>query len=63
LSGAIEIELKQSGKSAFLILDSPEIGLLIEAGVWASQKFLQENTIQMVMANGPYDPTEYVTES
>jgi len=63
LSGAIEIELRISGNSASLILDSPEVGLLIEPGVWASQKFLKENTIQLAMASGPYDPADYMIES
>jgi hypothetical protein len=62
LAGAIEVELKVAGRSVALVLDHPRSLLLIQPGVWAAQKFIDEHSVELVLASGPYLPEDYSTE-
>lgn len=62
LAGAIEVELRVEARSASLVLDHPGSVLLIQPGVWASQKFVKEHSVELVLASGPYQQDEYCGE-
>jgi hypothetical protein len=59
LAGVIEVELKISARSALVVLDQPGRLLLIQPGVWTSQKFIEEHSVELVLASGAYDPEDY----
>lgn len=62
LCGSLEVLLESRVESARILLDSPAMGLLIEPGVWSSQKFLEWDSVELVFASGPYDPLEYILD-
>lgn len=62
LAGAIEVELKVAAQSTSLLLDRPGRALLIQPGVWASQKFVDEHSVELVLASGAYAPEDYSPE-
>jgi dTDP-4-dehydrorhamnose 3,5-epimerase-like enzyme len=62
LAGAIEVELKVAARSASLVLDQPGRLLLIQPGVWTAQKFIEEHSVELVLASGPYEPEGYSQE-
>jgi acetyltransferase-like isoleucine patch superfamily enzyme/dTDP-4-dehydrorhamnose 3,5-epimerase-like enzyme len=43
-------------------LDRPNVGLLIPAGVWASQYKYSEDAVQLVFASDYYDPDDYIRD-
>jgi hypothetical protein len=61
LAGVVNVELRNSGESVTVVLDRPEIGLLIGAGLWASQTYLSSHTVLLVFASQPYDPGAVLT--
>lgn len=62
LAGAVRVELRSSAGSQALLLDSPNRGLLIEAGVWASQTYEEEGTVLLVLASETYEDVSYLPE-
>lgn len=42
------------------VLDRPNLGLLIPAGVWASQYKYSPDAVQLVFASEYYDPADYI---
>lgn len=59
VSGTLDIELRCRHLKTNLTLNNPKLGLLLEPGVWSSQIFESESTVALVLASGPYDPTDY----
>ena len=59
VTGAITVELRR-GEARHEIALSPESGALyVGAGVWASQRYLEEGSVLVVLASAPFDPTTY----
>lgn len=61
-SGAIDVDLRRGGSQASLRLDEDRPAVLLEAGVWAQQTYVGEDSILIVFADGPYDPADYTTD-
>jgi dTDP-4-dehydrorhamnose 3,5-epimerase-like enzyme len=59
-SGTIEVEVRNEGEQARITLDAAQPAMLIEAGVWAVQRYVDDGAALVVFADGPYDPDEYV---
>ena len=62
LAGLASVELRDSASSETIVLDRPDIGLLIGAGLWAAQTYLSSGTIMLVFVSEPYDPQSYLDE-
>lgn len=60
-SGTIDVEVSHDGTRARITLDEHRPAVLIEAGVWARQTYLDEHSTLIVFADGPYDDDDYVT--
>lgn len=61
-SGSVEVEVRHAGAEARVTLDDACPALLVEAGVWARQTYLDDHAALVVFADGPYDASEYVHE-
>ncbi|MBM7504045.1 sugar 3,4-ketoisomerase [Agromyces aurantiacus] len=62
-SGTIELELRRDGQLARLTLDEEHPAVLIEAGVWAQQTYLDDGAALIVFADGRYEADEYAHEA
>ncbi|WP_136706633.1 FdtA/QdtA family cupin domain-containing protein [Agromyces sp. H66] len=59
-SGAIDVHVSHRGENATIRLDEECPAVLVEAGVWAQQVYLDDHSTLIVFADGPYDAAEYV---
>ena len=62
VSGRVEVQVRFDHQHQSITLDQPQTGLLIEPGVWSSQRFITDDTILLALASGPYDPNDYTSE-
>jgi dTDP-4-dehydrorhamnose 3,5-epimerase-like enzyme len=58
-SGTIDVEVSHRGERARVILDQERPAVLLEAGVWAQQTYLDDDATLIVFADGPYEAAEY----
>jgi dTDP-4-dehydrorhamnose 3,5-epimerase-like enzyme len=59
-SGTIDVDVSHRGERARITLGDEHPAVLIEAGVWAQQTYLDDDSTLIVFADGPYEPDEYV---
>ena len=59
-SGTIDVDLSRDGVRASVTLDEDRPAVLLEAGVWAQQTYLDHDSTLIVFADGPYEAAEYV---
>ncbi len=59
-SGRFEIELDYGDRSESFVLDRPDVGIVIPAGVWCDLRGFEENTVCVVLASEEYDASGYV---
>ena len=60
VSGSIEILCDDGVEKITYLLDSPSIGLYIKPGVWAEQKYLQDNTVLAVFCDRAFEKGDYI---
>ena len=60
LNGKIMVECKDGLNQNTYLLESTSKGLLIPPGIWASEKYLEENSILMVLCNQEYIQDDYI---
>jgi dTDP-4-dehydrorhamnose 3,5-epimerase-like enzyme len=60
IKGRIEVLMRHGQDEVSALLDATPSGLVIEAGVWSSQKYLEPGSVLLVFASEPYDPTSYL---
>ena len=60
-SGTIDVDLSRDAVRASVTLDEDRPAVLLEAGVWAQQTYLDHDSTLIVFADGPYEATEYAT--
>jgi dTDP-4-dehydrorhamnose 3,5-epimerase-like enzyme len=58
-SGSIAVDVRRGGRRARITLDEESPAMLIEAGVWAQQTYLEDGATLVVFADGPYEAAEY----
>jgi hypothetical protein len=63
LAGRLSVELRDSTSSETVVLERPDVGLLIGAGLWAAQTYVSAETIMLVFASEPYDPGSRLDEA
>lgn len=60
LNGKIEVELRDGSGEETVICQPDSRGLLINQGVWAQQRYLEENSVLLVLCSHPFDEGEYL---
>lgn len=60
--GAVEVICDDGSNKVSFLLDMPEQGLLIPAGIWATQIYKKENTILNVLCDNVYDAHDYIRD-
>lgn len=60
-SGTIDVDVSHDGTQARITLDEHHPAVLIEAGVWARQTYIDDHSTLIVFADGPYNAGDYVT--
>lgn len=61
-NGTIDVDVSHRGARARITLDEARPAMLIEAGVWAQQTYVDDDSTLIVFADGPYEPGEYVDD-
>ena len=59
-NGAVEVKCDNSNTTEIYLLDKPNLGLFIAPGIWADQKYLENNTILTVLCDRPFEEADYV---
>ena len=62
VTGRVLVELRRSGAAAERVPLGSGQGMVVEPGVWTSETYETDDTVLLVMADGPYDPADLVTE-
>ena len=60
VSGEIEVTTDNGIEKTVFKLSNLAQGLLIPAGIWASEKYISEGSILMVLCDSYYDADDYV---
>jgi len=60
VSGEIEVTTDNGIEKTVFKLSNLDQGLLIPAGIWASEKYIGEGSILMVLCDSYYDADDYV---
>ena len=45
-----------------IVLKENTFGIKVLAGIWSVQKYLEDNTLLLVLSDGPYDEKEYIRD-
>ena len=59
-NGSIEVKCDDGSTNELYVLDKPNFGLLIAPGVWAEQRYMENNTILTVLCNRPFEEVDYL---
>ena len=59
LQGRVEVLLRRGPLEAMAVLLPAGPGLLVPAGVWCRQTFVDAHSVLLVLASEPYDPASY----
>lgn len=61
--GAIEITLDYgNGKQESIVLRNPSDGLYVGPSVWRTMKWLESDSVLLVLASGHYDESDYIRD-
>ena len=59
-NGAVEVKCDDSRTTEIYVLDKPNFGLFIPPGIWADQKYIENNTILTVLCDRPFEEADYI---
>ena len=59
-NGAVEVKCDDSSTNEVYVLDQPNFGLLIPPGIWADQKYIENNTILTVLCDRLFEEADYL---
>ena len=59
-NGAVEVKCDDSKTTEIYVLDKPNFGLFIPPGIWADQKYIENNTILTVLCDRPFEEADYI---
>jgi len=59
-NGAVEVKCDDSRTTEIHVLDKPNFGLFIPPGIWADQKYIENNTILTVLCDRPFEEADYI---
>lgn len=60
IQGSIEIVLDDGKKKESVVLSKPNIGILLESGVWHEMQGFKKDTILLVLASKKHDTHDYI---
>ena len=59
-NGAVEVKCNDISTTEIYVLDKPNFGLFIPPGIWADQKYIENNTILTVLCDRPFEEADYL---
>jgi hypothetical protein len=59
-AGRIRVECYDGVARQSFLLDAPNKGLLVPPGIFATETYLDEGSLLMVLCDQPYDETDYL---
>ena len=59
-NGAVEVKCDDSRATEIYVLDKPNFGLFIPPGIWADQKYIENNTILTVLCDRTFEEADYL---
>ena len=59
-NGAVEVKCDNSRTNEIYVLDKPNFGLFIPPGIWADQKYIENNTILTVLCDRLFEEADYL---
>lgn len=62
LQGSILIKVDDGITKEEIVLDKPEVGVLLDKMVWHEMHNFQKNTVLLVVASEEYDPKDYIRD-
>jgi dTDP-4-dehydrorhamnose 3,5-epimerase-like enzyme len=60
IQGDIKIALDDGNRKEIVLLDKPNIGILLEPGVWHEMQDFKKDTILLILASKKHEPEDYV---
>jgi dTDP-4-dehydrorhamnose 3,5-epimerase-like enzyme len=60
IKGSIMIVLDDGKSKEKIVLNKPNIGVLLEPGVWHEMQDFQKDTILLILASEKHEPADYV---
>ena len=62
LRGRVTVLLDDGAQTTEVILDSPDMGLVLEPFVWHTMRGYEESAVLLVLASDFYDESDYIRE-
>ena len=59
-NGSVEVKCDDTRTTEIYVLDKPNFGLFIPPGIWADQKYTEDNTTLTVLCDRPYEEADYI---
>jgi dTDP-4-dehydrorhamnose 3,5-epimerase-like enzyme len=59
-NGIVNVTCDDGQETSIYIMDKPNLGLLIEPGIWSEQIYLKNNTVLTVLCDSPYNEADYI---
>ena len=59
-NGSVEVKCDDSTTTEIYVLDKPNFGLFIPPGIWADQKYIENNTILTVLCDRLFEEADYI---
>ena len=63
LQGCIEVMMRYESQEAALILTPCSFGVILDAGIWCQQTYVDAGSVLLAFASAPYDRGLYVEHS
>ena len=60
LAGRVQVEIFNGIKTNTIMLDKFAEGIMIPPGLWSSQKYLEDESILMVLCDKKYEAEDYI---
>jgi dTDP-4-dehydrorhamnose 3,5-epimerase-like enzyme len=60
LQGRVDLRLRRADEEARVALAANGPAMLVGAGIWCEQTYVDEGSVLLVLASEPYDPQSYV---
>ncbi|WP_373399170.1 WxcM-like domain-containing protein [Algoriphagus halophilus] len=62
VSGAFEVLLDDGNSKRQVLLNRPDLGLMIPAGIWASEINFSSGAVCLVLASEKYNEKDYIRD-
>lgn len=60
IQGSIKIALDDGKSKEVVLLNKPNIGIILEPGIWHEMRDFKKNTVIIVLASETHNPSDYV---